>query len=98
MEHIIRGTDLFYEQLKSLSDKSKRIIEKKIKFIKINPHRNKRIHYKGLFLFRIRFEDEHKEKRIIYIVDKPYVEILCILERGKEYKDLRRLLKRCDVL
>ncbi len=98
MEHIIRGTDLFYEQLKSLSDKSKRIIEEKINFIKINPYRNKRIHCHGLFLFRIRFEEEHKEKRIVYFVNKPYVEILCILDRDKDYKDLRRFLKKCGIL
>ncbi|MBU2639054.1 MAG: hypothetical protein KJ955_08840 [Nanoarchaeota archaeon] len=98
MEHIIRGSDIFYEQAKSLSDKSKKIVEEKLNLLKINPYRNKRIHYKGLFLFRIRFEDKNKEKRIIYFVDKPYVKILCILERGKEYKDLKRFLRRCGAL
>ena len=55
-----------------------------------------RIKGHDLFLFRIRFEDKKKEKRIIYLVDKPYVKLLCILDRSNDYKDLRDFLKRND--
>jgi len=64
-----------------------------LRLVKINPFRNKRIEEYNLFLFRIRFEDNRKEKRIIYLVDKPYIKLICILDRDKEYKDLRRYLK-----
>ncbi|MBU0979959.1 MAG: hypothetical protein KJ709_04095 [Nanoarchaeota archaeon] len=54
----------------------------------------KRIIGHDLFLFRIRFSDDRKEKRIIYLVDKPYVKVLCILDRDKEYKDLSNYLRK----
>jgi len=50
--------------------------------------------YGELFLFRIRFEDNHEGKRVIYLVHKPYVDILFILDRDNEYKDLRKYLKK----
>lgn len=55
---------------------------------------SQRIQGYNLFLFRIRFENEHKEKRVIYLVDKPYIKILCILDRGDNYKDLKKYLKK----
>ena len=66
---VLQPTSLFLEQLDSLSSKSQRILEKKFILLKINPFRNKKIKGHGKFLFRIRFKDENKEKRIIYLVD-----------------------------
>ena len=94
MEYILSPSAFFLEQLDDLSEKAKRILEEKLLMLKINPYRFKRIEGHHLFLFRIRFEDNQKEKRAIYLVDKPYVKILCILDRDKEYKDLRRYLER----
>ena len=96
MEYILQPTELFLEQLDELSDESCKLIEEKLNLLKINPFRFKRIEGYKLFLFRIRFEDNRKEKRIIYLVDKPYVKILCILDRDKEYKDLKRYLSRLE--
>lgn len=93
IEHILKPTQFFMKQLDLLDDKTKRILHDKLRLVKINPYRYKRIHGYNLFLFRIRFEDGHKEKRLIYLVDKPYVKILCILDRDKEYKDLKKYLK-----
>jgi hypothetical protein len=61
--------------------------------LKINPFRFKKIEGYSLFLFRIRFEDNQKEKRVIYLVDKPEVKILCIIDRDSGYKKLRKFLK-----
>ncbi|MBI5072417.1 hypothetical protein HZA99_01220 [Candidatus Woesearchaeota archaeon] len=97
MEFTLKPSNFFLEQLDELSDKAKRILEAKMLLLKVNPFRYKRIQGYGLFLFRIRFEDNQKEKRVIYLVDKPYVKILCILDRDKEYKDLKKYLGRYDL-
>jgi len=94
MDYLLRPSRFFLEQIDELSDKAAAIIEEKLRLLKTNPFRFKRIEGYDLFLFRIRFEDNRKEKRVIYLVDKPNVEILCILDRDKEYNDLKKYLKR----
>ncbi len=94
MEYILQPTEFFLEQLDELSNESCKLIEEKLNMLKINPYRFKRIEGYKLCLFRIRFEDNRKEKRVIYFVDKPYVKILCILDRDKEYKDLKKYLQK----
>ena len=94
MEYILKPSLFFLEQADELSDKAASIVDDKLKLLKINPFRFKRIEGHDLFLFRIRFEDNNKEKRIIYLVNKPNVEIICILDRDKDYKDLRKYLKK----
>ncbi len=98
MDYILKPSLFFLEQLDDLSDKASNIIEDKLRLLKINPFRFKRIEGYNLFLFRIRFEDNRKEKRIIYLVNKPYVEILCILDRDKEYSDLKKYLRKLGYL
>jgi hypothetical protein len=92
--YILKPTRFFLEQITHLSSKSKGLISDKLRLIKINPFRYKRVKGYKLFLFRIRFEDKRKEKRIIYLVDKPYVKIICILDRDKEYKNLKKYLSK----
>lgn len=94
MEFILQPSELFLEQVAELSDGTKRVLEKRFLLVKQNPFRNKRIVGQDLFLFRIRFEDRHIEKRVIYLVNKPYVKILCILDRSNDYRDLRKYLER----
>ncbi|MBN2368247.1 hypothetical protein JXC34_04460 [Candidatus Woesearchaeota archaeon] len=94
MDYTLKPSKFFLEQLDDISSESKKLIDKKLQLIKVNPFRYKRIKGYPLFLFRIRFENERKEKRVIYLVDKPDVNILCILDRDSEYKDLRNFLKR----
>jgi len=98
MDYILRPSEFFLQQITELSDEAARLIEKKIRLVKSNPYRYKRIYGYRLFLFRIRFEDDRKEKRIIYLVDKPYIKILCILDRDKEYRDLRKYLRKLGYL
>ncbi|MCK4669770.1 MAG: hypothetical protein KAT43_01095 [Nanoarchaeota archaeon] len=98
MVFTLKPTKFFLKQLDDLSNEAAKLLDKKLKIIKINPFRYKRIHGYGLFLFRIRFEDNRKEKRVIYLVDKPFVKILCILDRAKEYKELRIYLKKLGYL
>ncbi len=98
MEYIIQPSHFFLQQIDEISDEAAKLIERKLRLAKINPFRNKRIHGYSLFLFRIRFEDNRKEKRVIYLVDKPFVKVICILDRDKEYKDLRKYLKSLGYL
>jgi len=92
-EFVIKPSRFFLKQIDEISDEAAKLIEEKLKLVKVNPFRYKRIKGYKLFLFRIRFEDNRKEKRVVYLVDKPFVKVLCILDRDKEYKDLRRYLK-----
>ena len=94
MDFILKPSKFFLEQLNELEKKAKRIVKEKLILLKKNPYRFKRIYGYSLFLFRIRFENNKKEKRIVYLIDKPFVKILCILDRDKEYKDLRKYLKK----
>ena len=98
MDYLLKPSRFFLEQVNELGDKAAAIIEEKLRLLKINPFRFKRIEGHHLFLFRIRFEDNRKEKRVIYLVDKPYVNILCILDRDKEYNDLQKYLKKLGYL
>ena len=94
MQYELRPTRFFLEQVEELTSASKTLIEKKLILLKTNPYRNKRIQGYKLFLFRIRFEDGRKEKRVIYLIEKPVIKILCILDRDKEYQDLKHYLKK----
>ncbi len=94
MEYILSPSNFFLEQVEELSDKAKRILDNKLIILKENPFHFKRIEGHNLFIFRIRFEDGQKEKRLIYLVDKPKVFLLCILDRDKEYKDLKKYLRK----
>ena len=73
MEYTIKPSHFFLKQLDGVSDKAAKIIKEKLELIKINPYSYKRISGYDLFLFRIRFKDVNKEKRVVYLVDKPFV-------------------------
>jgi hypothetical protein len=94
MEYAILPTNLFLAQLEGISQEARHTLEKKLDLVKLNPYRNKRIHGHNLLLFRILFEDGRKEKRFIYLVEKPTIMLICILDRNKDYKDLEGNLKR----
>ncbi|MBT3866068.1 hypothetical protein HOF78_03130 [Candidatus Woesearchaeota archaeon] len=83
----------FLEQVNSLSAKSKNIVFDKLMLVKVNPFRYKRIYGYNLFLFRIRFSDKGKALRIVYFIEGNFVKIVCILDRSKNYKDLKKYLK-----
>ena len=73
MEYELIPSKFFLEQIDELSDEAAKLIEDKLLLAKINPYRFKRVEGYKLFLFRIRFEDDRKEKRVVYLVDKPKV-------------------------
>lgn len=93
MSYVLKPSPAFLEQLDNLSEGSRRILEEKIRLIRENPFRYKRIKGHNLLLFRIRLSDARKEKRVVYLVEKSYIKLVCILDRKKEYKDLHKYLK-----
>ncbi len=98
MEYVLKPSYFFLQQIDELSDEAAKLVEEKLKLAKINPYRFKKLQGYGLFLFRIRFEDNRKEKRVVYLVDKPFIKIICILDRDNDYKDLKKYLKKLGYL
>ncbi|MFC1691740.1 type II toxin-antitoxin system RelE/ParE family toxin [Nanoarchaeota archaeon] len=96
MKYVLKPSFFFLKQLDDISGETAKLIEEKLKLVKINPYRYKRIQGYSLFLFRIRIKDKGKEIRIIYLVDKHFIKILCILDRSKNYNDLKRYLKKLN--
>ncbi len=94
MSFTLKPSQLLLEQIEELSAETARTLESKLQLLKLNPYHYKRIHGHNLSLFRILFSDNQKEKRVIYLVDKPYVKILFILDRDNDYKDLKKYLKK----
>lgn len=98
MEYVLVPSYFFLEQLEKISPETKELIHEKLQLAKLNPFRYKRIKGCSLFLFRIRMKENRKEKRIIYLLDKNLIKILCILDRDNNYKDLKLYLKKLGYL
>jgi|SRR3989344_6603206 len=95
MNYTIKSLKDFKEQFDGLDEKSKRIVYDKIQLLKQNPYRNKKIHSKIYSkVFRIRLKIEAKETRLIYVIIEPNIILACFLDRGKDYKDLEKHLKK----
>lgn len=95
MNYEIKALRFFQEQVSKLDEKSKRIIHDKIRLIKENPYRYKRIHSRQYSkVFRIRFSIEQKETRLIYVIIEPNIVLCCLLDRKKDYKDLEKYLEK----
>ncbi|MBN1385397.1 hypothetical protein JW968_00285 [Candidatus Woesearchaeota archaeon] len=91
--YVLVPSNLFLDQIESLSSKARSILDNKLSLALRNPFRNKSL--KGYrFLFRIRFQDNDKEKRLIYPVENHQIRVLCILDRSRGYKDLKAYLRR----
>ena len=95
MDYTIIPLEIFNKQIKKLDKKSKQIIYDKIKLIKQNPYRFKRIHSKNYSkVFRVRLNIDQKETRLIYTIIEPNIILVCLLDRKKDYKDLEKHLKK----
>lgn len=93
MSYSIKSLEFFKKQVEKLDSKSKRIIYDKIQLLKQNPYRYKRIHSKKYSkVFRIRFSIKGKETRLVYVIIKPNIILVCLLDRKKDYKDLEKYL------
>ncbi len=95
MNFEIKALKFFQEQISKLDEKLRRIIYDKIRLIKENPYRYKRIHSKQYSkVFRIRLSIQSKETRLIYVVIEPNIILVCLLDRDKDYSDLEKYLSK----
>ena len=93
MDFVLISSKHFQKQFNELDENYKRLIKSKLDLAKQNPYRFKALKIKNHKLFRIRLTINSKEVRLIYKVLEPNVIILCLLERKKDYKDLRKYLQ-----
>ncbi len=97
MSYELKALGVFKKQVSKLDKNSKKLIHEKIQLIKQNPFRYKKIHSKKFSrVFRVRLEINSKETRLIYAVIEPNILLVCLLDRGKDYKDLEKYLKQLD--
>ncbi len=90
----LKPSNFFLEQVEGLSKEARRVVADKLRLLKENPFRYKALKGFGLFLFRVRFEDSRREKRIVYLIEGKFIKVLCIIDRDKGYKNLKKYLKR----
>ncbi|MAF35520.1 hypothetical protein CL622_00160 [archaeon] len=93
MKFTLKATDLFYEQLNTLDQKTKLVVKQKIQLIETNPYRFKKLNWKKFKLFRVRINVSGKASRLVYCVIEPEIILICFIERKRRYKDLRRYMK-----
>ena len=95
MNFKVKALRTFRDQFNKLEDKSKEIVKEKIKLLKENPYRYKKMFSKlQSKVFRIRLNLQSKETRLIYVIIEPNIILVCLLERKKDYKDLEKYLKK----
>jgi len=95
MNFKIIPSNKFNKQLKKLDGNSKKIIYDKIQLIKQNPYRYKKIHSnKFSRVFRVKLSINKQDTRLVYVIIEPDIILACLLDRGRNYKDLDKYLKR----
>ena len=95
MNFKIIPSNKFNKQLKKLDGNSKEIIYDKIQLIKQNPYRYKKIHSnKFSRVFRVKLSINKQDTRLVYVIIEPDIILACLLDRGRNYKDLDKYLKR----
>jgi len=94
MKYEVIPSNFFLEQLDSLKEKTLEILDEKIQLLEINPARNKQIVGYPENLFRIRFVDYGISKRLIYGIEGKIVKLFFILNRSKNYKEMKSYLKK----
>jgi mRNA-degrading endonuclease RelE of RelBE toxin-antitoxin system len=95
MNFEIIPSEIFLEQVKKLNDQNKKQIKNKIELIKLNPFRFKSINSKKFSrVFRIRLNVEGRDVRLVYTIIGSKIILACLLDRGKDYKDLEDYLAR----
>ena len=93
MNYNVVSLGSFRKQVNKESEKSRKIIDDKIRLIEENPYRFKRIHSKKFGkAFRVRLNLDKREIRMVYVILEPNVILVCLLERKNNYKDLEKYL------
>lgn len=95
MSRRIRTLPSLAKEFIKLDESSRKLIYSKIQLIKENPYRFKKLHSNRYSrVFRVRFNLKGQDTRLVYVVVEPEVILVCLLDRGGEYKDLDKSLKK----
>jgi len=95
MEFEIMMTGFFRGQIGNLDVKSKRILLDKVRLIKLNPFRYKRLHSNEFSrVYRIRLTVNDKSVRMIYAIIGNKIWIVCLDDRDNDYKNLDNYLRK----
>ncbi|MBR9707226.1 MAG: hypothetical protein GOV15_02200 [Candidatus Diapherotrites archaeon] len=95
MKYELKPTNFFLEQIQKLSQKSRHTLKEKLLLAEQNPFRLKILRSK-LFshAFRIRIKLDNTDCRIVLVLIKQELFVVCILDRKKDYKDLKQHLTK----
>lgn len=95
MNFEICSTELFLEQLKEFDSSAKELIKSKIDLIKQNPFRFKRINSKKFSrVFRVRLSINSIDTRLIYVIIKSKIILVCLFDRSKGYFKMEKMLAK----
>ena len=78
------------EEIATLDPSAAQLLERKLHLARENPFRYKRLYSPGRHLFCIKFSDRRKEKRLVYEVEKDAIIVRRIIDRDKDYRELRK--------
>jgi mRNA-degrading endonuclease RelE of RelBE toxin-antitoxin system len=95
--HKVIPSKVFLKQIRDLNKQSRNLIKLKINLLKNNPFRFKRLTGYSLALFRIRLKLNGTNSRLIYCLEGTVIKLICILDRNKNYKDLKKYLAIIDL-
>ena len=95
MTYNIKAFEIFEKQTRNLDDKSARIVEDKIRLIKENPFRFKRLNSKIYSrVFEVKLNIQSRATRLIYVILQPNIILVCFLNRKDDFKNLEGYLKK----
>lgn len=98
MSYNIITLDRFIKQVSKLNKEDKKRVYDKIQLIKENPFRFKHIKSDSYpHTFRVCLSIQRKETKLIYVIIKPDIILVCLMDRKKEYKDLENNLKKINL-
>lgn len=95
MEFEVITTLFFRSQIEDLDEKSRRIILDKLRLLKLNPFRYKKLHSKEYSrVHRVRLTIRDKSVRMAYVISENKVFVACLLDRDDDYTNLDYYLRK----
>ncbi len=98
MSYYLNPTKDFLKDVEELNPKTKQQLCKKLLLLKEKPFNNKALTGFKVKLFRIRINDLNIEKRVIYTIKNEEIFLIAILERKHNYRELKNILEKLDLI
>jgi mRNA-degrading endonuclease RelE of RelBE toxin-antitoxin system len=87
----------FCLQILEFDEQTKRVVEEKIKLVRLNPFHFKSLTHSCYRLFRVRITFQRRKLRLVYMVGRHTILFVGFLNRANDYDDLERILKKCGI-